>query len=79
MTWDYRVVLRTVGDESVYAIHEVYYDDDETITGYTENSVSPQGDTFEDLVKDLQLMIRGTEKSLVRWEDLPGSCDSTEK
>lgn len=70
MTWDYRVVLRTIGADTIHAIYEVYYDEDK-ITGYTECNVSPQGDTLEDLVKDLELMIQGTKKSVIRWEDLP--------
>ena len=47
--WNYRIMKRKVGDEEVYSIHEVYYDevgDDSTITNFTESPVSIESDSF---------------------------------
>ncbi len=44
--WNYRVVRDTDGG---FAVHECYYDDDGAITGITEKSVAPYGDTYEEL------------------------------
>lgn len=48
--WNYRVIAR--GGE--YAIYEVYYDDEGNIEAFTENSVCPMGESFDELCKDLE-------------------------
>ena len=35
MTWNHRVLKRTVGDETFYEIVEVYYDKDGSVNGWT--------------------------------------------
>jgi len=68
--WNHRVVKRTVslpggGTEAVFAIHEVYYG-----TGakrnvghsWTENPVHPQGETLDELKRELTMMYQATLK-----------------
>lgn len=50
MSWNYRIVrdVHRVGDEEhpSYTIREVYYYDDGTIRGWTQNPCYPSGDTW---------------------------------
>jgi hypothetical protein len=54
MTWSYRVVRTTHGQEESFAIYEVYYDDDGHPEARTENPAHPAGETFEELTEDLR-------------------------
>jgi hypothetical protein len=57
MTWNYRVIHRnddpTLLYEDVYAIHEVYYEDDVPVSMAVDPSC-PQGETIEELREDLE-------------------------
>lgn len=59
MTWNHRVVQRPdrYGNPG-YAIHEVYYDDEGTPHSCTTDSISPYGETPEDLAAELQRMLK---------------------
>lgn len=63
--WNYRV-LRTPTSEGelAYGIHEVYYDEEGTITNWSD-SMTPQSDTLEGLADDLNLMMQAFEKDLL--------------
>lgn len=52
MTWNYRVVRTTDGEEESFAIYEVYYDDDGRPEARTEDPVHPSGETLEELAED---------------------------
>jgi hypothetical protein len=49
MTWNYRVVRTTDGEEESFAIYEVYYDDEDRPEARTEQPASPAGETLEEL------------------------------
>lgn len=57
--WNYRVMRRDArqlvsGDlEVVFSIHEVYYSKDGVPNGWVERPCYPQGETIEELQKDL--------------------------
>jgi hypothetical protein len=53
MTWNYRVVRTTDGEEESFAIYEVYYDDDGRPEACTEDPAHPSGETLEELAEDL--------------------------
>lgn len=58
MTWNYRVLR--VGDESggcVYRIHEVYYDEDGSIDGWTVDPVQPLGESLSELREDIRYFL----------------------
>lgn len=63
MSWNYRVVkyVDISGDIS-YMIHEVYYDKDGKIDGWSADGISPYGSTLEELESCLMLMKDALEK-----------------
>ncbi len=74
MTWNYRVVHRVEGGEDVYAIHEAYYDND-TPTNITEDSVSPQGVTLNELERDFEAYQKALTQPVLEYESF--DSDST--
>jgi hypothetical protein len=60
--WNYRIMKRKVGEEEVYSIYEVYYDDvsdDNTITNFTESPVTIETESFTNMknaISSLHLM-----------------------
>ncbi len=49
MSWNYRLIHR----DSQYAVHEVFYREDGTVEGWTEEPVFPSGDSLEEAMADL--------------------------
>lgn len=45
-SWNYRLVKQLVGDETVVALHEVHYDDDGKVTGWTKEPCTIVGDDY---------------------------------
>lgn len=72
MTWNYRLVHQVVNDEDVYAIHEAYYDGEKPIS-ITEESVNPQGETFEELKRDLVYYLKALEQPVLEFADFDTS------
>ena len=54
--WNYRVICKKDKKlkRSSYEIYEVYYSKKGKIKGWTENSVSPYGETKQELKKELK-------------------------
>lgn len=71
MSWNHRVVKRTHpnGDVS-FGIHEVYYDDDGKVTGYTKEPIGIVEDTEEDLYTTLNRLIDAAGKDVLIYEEL---------
>lgn len=58
MGWNYRVLKRhnpMIG-EDVFGIHEVYYREDDSIQGWSEDPVKLTGESMADLAADLLLI-----------------------
>jgi hypothetical protein len=57
MSWNHRVIRRKSGlghePEFIYAVHEVYYNENGEIDGWTAQPVSPAGDDLKQLGSDL--------------------------
>ncbi len=51
--WDYRVIRKTQNDAVSYEIYEVYYNDKDEIENWTEEPVSPMGETCNELRNDI--------------------------
>jgi hypothetical protein len=49
MSWNYRVIEQ----DGLFAVHEVFYNPDESVAGVTETPVFPRGETFDDLAADI--------------------------
>jgi hypothetical protein len=72
MTWNYRLVHQVVNGEDVYAIHEAYYDGEKPIS-ITEESVNPQGETFEELKCDFVYYLKALELPVLEYADFDTS------
>jgi hypothetical protein len=65
MTWNYRVVRTTDGEEESFAIYEVYYDGDGRPGARTEDPAHSSGETLEELQEDLQAYLRALSEPVV--------------
>lgn len=65
--WNYRVMIHpdVKGDEVYQAIHEVYYDDDGKVTGWTDSPISVGG---EDVAWVLDRMREALEKPVLDFK-----------
>lgn len=66
MVWNYRVMrheAKAANDEPFYAIHEVYYREDGSVSSWTlEPCGSPSGETQEEMRRDLARIITALTK-----------------
>ena len=65
MTWNYRVIKHTTDDVIYYGIHEVYYDDKQEPSSYSEDSIAPYGQTLEEIKSDLEKMVTALSKPVL--------------
>ena len=84
--WNYRVVEKNTTNkidcsdmeyENVsYSIHEVYYDEDDNITMWSAESISPYGEgCLKDLEVDIKFMFEACSKPILKESDLPDSSE----
>jgi hypothetical protein len=66
MTWNYRI-MRHYGEETFYAIHEVYYDDNGTVEWWTEKA-EVISDTVEGILEVLSMMHDASLKDILDYE-----------
>lgn len=67
--WNYRVVRHVNYGEVTFAIHEVYYDENNNPNSCSKDPVYALGhDTAEDLVADLQRMLDACRKPTLDYE-----------
>lgn len=82
--WNYRVVEKNTTnkidcsdieyDTTVYEVHEVYYDEDDNITMWSAESISPYGEgCVKDLEVDIKFMLEACSKPILMEYDLPDS------
>ena len=80
MTWNYaafrtRYNLRYNGEdhfEEVFDVREIYYDEAGNITACTKEGVRPLGDTQEELMGDLEKMLKDVHARCFTHHDVPG-------
>ena len=74
MTWNYRVIRKTeTGYDNLgefFGIHEVYYDDDGNPEMVTVEPIGPAGDTFEELLSDVECMVAALKKPVLNYDDI---------
>lgn len=58
-----------VNGETMYAIHEVYYDESGGFKGYTKDPVSPYAKSPEELKEIFSLMIEGIDKDVLVYSE----------
>lgn len=64
MSWNYRVVKRTLDNEVCYSIEEAYYNDLNQVTGWTESN-EIIGDDLSELQQVLQHMQESLNKEVI--------------
>ena len=68
MTWNYRVFLEANGD---HIIREVFYDEDGSIIGCTENAVEPSGQSLDELTQDIEWFRQALDLPILTLADIP--------
>ena len=65
--WNYRIIRKyhKESDSSTYQIHEVYYDDEKMIEGWTQSPVEPMGESLEELSNDIAHFLKAFEKPVL--------------
>lgn len=79
MSWNYRVIKRIErhhhGNEPVYTINTVYYDDQGQVTKWSDEPTWPVGETVEELKGDCEKFLRAfTLPVLAQSEREDGAC-----
>lgn len=62
-TWNNRIFKHKGKDYEYYMIHEVYYDENGKLDGWTEDAISPRGDTVEELIEHLEQLLKDAKRS----------------
>lgn len=68
MTWSYRVIRFEDGQ---HLVHEVYYDDDDSIISASAEPIAPYGESVEEIRKDLSKMTEAASKPVIDASALP--------
>lgn len=71
MSWNYRIFKKKLAGHDVYEMHEVYYNSDGSIKGWTENSIIPTGETPEELKQDFSRQLLAFESPVLDYDDMP--------
>lgn len=80
--WNYRVVEKvlnkyehdTTYDTTSYEVHEIYYDEDGSITMWSAEPIAGYGEgDWRDLKADLEYMLEACSKPILKESDLPNS------
>ena len=66
MTWNYRVIRHKEPDgEYYYQVHEVYYDNQGEINGWSTNASIVYGDSYQDLRHDMLMHRKAFDKPVL--------------
>ena len=73
--WNYRILAKK-GNEIIYGIYEVHYDDNDIPVGFTENPVYPitfggEGDPVESLKWQFDAMKTALDKPILDYDNFP--------
>jgi hypothetical protein len=69
-TWNYRVLSQKSGDETVYSIHQVFYDEQDIVVRYVKVPISLIATDLEDMVEDLELALESFNQPIIKIETL---------
>jgi hypothetical protein len=73
-TWNYRVLRKTHpdADSASYEVHEVFYQEDGSVDGWTVESVRPFGETVEELREDLRHFLHAFRRPVMEEQQIDG-------
>lgn len=66
MTWNHRVIKHEKDGEVWYTLHEVFYDDDGSIKGWTQDAIAPLSETRDGLYWVLDKMREAVAKPVLK-------------
>lgn len=69
-TWNYRVLSQKSGDETVYSIHQVFYDEQDLVVKYVKVPISLIATDLEDMVIDIELALEAFSQPIIKIETL---------
>jgi hypothetical protein len=69
-TWNYRVLSQKSGDETVYSIHQVFYDEQDLVVKYVKVPISLIATDLEDMVEDIELALEAFNQPIIKIETL---------
>jgi hypothetical protein len=64
--WNYRVIE----SEDVFRIHEVCYNSKGQITSFSEDPITPLGETMEELRGDLEYYMQALDRPVLKKEEI---------
>lgn len=64
--WNYRVIE----SEDIFRIHEVYYNEKGGITAFSENPITPLGETLDELRGDLEYYLQALDRPVLKKEEI---------
>ena len=75
--WNHRVIrTRHAKTETVaYYIHEVYYQEDGSIAGWTERPVTPVGETVQELRKEIERFLLACYRPILEEKETDEGSD----
>ena len=68
MGWNHRVMKHKDGEDDFFTIHEVYYDKEGKVDGYTTKGSSAGGNSLQELRENLERMLRSLDKEVLIYE-----------
>ena len=69
-TWNYRVLSQKSGNEKVYSIHQVFYDEQDLVVKYVKVPISLIATDLEDMVEDIELALEAFNQPIIKIETL---------
>lgn len=82
MAWCYIPFKETTDKGEAWCVKELYYgwnDDPKEIHGTTENAITPYGDTLEELIENLEMMLSDLKATKWVFSDKDGQLIKTAK
>jgi hypothetical protein len=67
-TWNHRVMKRVTKYGTYYGVHEVYYDSEGKVEGYTA-PVSVVGESIEEIKQYLEMILNCLDKDILDYDD----------
>jgi len=69
-SWNHRVVKRIYPMDTMYGIHETYYEDDDSVMGITENPTPVVGESVEELRETLERMLKALDEPVLNYDEV---------
>ena len=68
-TWNHRVMRRVTKYGTYYGVHEVYYDSEGKVDGYTMHPVNIAGESVEEIKEYLEMILNCLDKEILDYEE----------